>query len=111
VLPPPLVEGGDARSQLAQGERVLRLNPLGEGARHRDQLCGAPSTGVALARRERRLQREAACDAVGLAGAQGEEEVTREEVGGAKVVDQGEARGHRPARVDARELPSSNVRS
>src|SRR5438552_498318 len=79
VLPPPLVERGDARSQLAQRERVLRLNPLGEGARHSDQLYGAPATGAALARRERRLQREAARDAVGLTRAQGEEEVTREE--------------------------------
>src|SRR5438093_1043875 len=109
-LPPPLVERGDRSRQLAQGERVLRLNPLGEGTSHREQLCGAPSTGAVLDRREARLQREPARDAVGLTRAQGEQEMTREEVGGANVVDQREPCGHRPAGVDARELARSNVR-
>ena len=111
VLPPSLVERGDRSSQLAQGDRVLRLNPLGEGTSHRKQLRGAPSTGPALDRREARLQREPARDAVGLTRAQGEQEMTREEVGGANVVDQREPCGHRPAGVDARELPRFNVRS
>src|SRR5206468_10505982 len=58
-----------------------------------------------------RLQREPPRDAVGLTRAQREQEMTREDVGGTNVVDQREPGGHRPAGVDARELPRFNVRS
>src|SRR5207237_6000584 len=111
VAPASVADAGAGSGKLAPGDRVLRLNPLGEGTSHRKQLRGAPSTGPALDRREARLQREPARDAVGLTRAQGEQEMTRQEVGGANVVDQREPGGHRPAGVDARELARFNVRS
>jgi hypothetical protein len=73
------------------------------------QLGGAPLTALAARRRESGLQSEAASDAVRLASLEGEKEVASLEIGRPDRVDEAEPHAHRPASIDARQVPRRDL--
>ncbi len=94
--------GGEAeRVRVADAARDLQAPP--------GELGGARGALRAGGGGVRDLEREGARDAVRLAGVEGEEEVAALEVGAPDVVDEREADGDGPARVDADELVGGEI--
>jgi hypothetical protein len=106
---PPLQVGGDAGGQDDPAAGEGAVDPLGDGLRGLHQRGGAAGRQVAGDRGEHHLRPQGARDPVGLAEAQGQEQVAGLEVVGPDVVDDAERGGHRPEHVEAHQLLGSDL--